>query len=156
MAAALSALTTWAHRAATALLVAIVAINGANVLGRYALNAPIGWAEEIMVFCMIGLVFGASPAVTLQASHVRMDIAVQRLPPKLRRALGLLTDLVSVAVLGVYVCASVPLVIRLAEFHQVSDAASVPLAIPQGMVPLGLGLIVLVLIARIVRGAMAK
>lgn len=156
MAAALSALTTWAHRVATALLIAIVAINGANVLGRYALNAPIGWAEEIMVFCMIGLVFGASPAVTLQGSHVRMDIAVQRLPAKLRRALGLLTDVISVAVLGIYVCASVPLVIRLAQFHQVSDAASVPLALPQGMVPLGLALIVLVLLARIVRGATAE
>ena len=147
----LLALTKWAHRAATALLVAIVAINGANVLGRYALNAPIGWAEEIMVFCMIGLVFGASPAVTWQASHVRMDIAVQRLPPNLRRALAVLTDLISVAVLGTYVCASVPLVLRLAEFRQVSDAATVPLAIPQGMVPLGLGLMVLVLLARIVR-----
>jgi TRAP-type C4-dicarboxylate transport system permease small subunit len=147
----LSALTTWAHRAATALLVAIVAINGANVLGRYALNAPLGWAEEIMVFCMIGLVFGATPAVTWQASHVRMDIAVQRLPPKLRRALAILTDLISVAVLGTYVCASVPLVLRLAEFRQVSDAATVPLAIPQGMVPLGLALMVLVLLARLVR-----
>ena len=106
-----------------------------------------------MVFCMIGLVFGASPAVTLQASHVRMDIAVQRLPPTLRRALALLTDVISIVVLGVYVCASVPLVIRLAEFGQVSDAAAVPLAIPQGMVPLGLALMVLVLLARIVRRA---
>jgi len=149
----LAALATWAHRAATALLVAIVAINGANVLGRYALNAPIGWAEEIMVFCMIGLVFGASPAVTLQASHVRMDIALQAMPAKLRRALAFLTDLISVVVLGVYVCASVPLVIRLAEFHQVSDAASVPLALPQGMVPLGLILMVLALLGRIVRPA---
>jgi len=149
----LAALATWAHRAATALLVAIVVINGANVLGRYALNAPIGWAEEIMVFCMIGLVFGASPAVTLQASHVRMDIALQAMPAKLRRALAFLTDLISVVVLGVYVCASVPLVIRLAEFHQVSDAASVPLALPQGMVPLGLILMVLALLGRIVRPA---
>jgi len=149
----LAALATWAHRAATALLVAIVVINGANVLGRYALNAPIGWAEEIMVFCMIGLVFGASPAVTLQASHVRMDIALQAMPAKLRRALAFLTDLISIAVLGVYVCASVPLVIRLAAFHQVSDAASVPLALPQGMVPLGLILMVLALLGRIVRPA---
>jgi len=149
----LAALATWAHRAATALLVAIVVINGANVLGRYALNAPIGWAEEIMVFCMIGLVFGASPAVTLQASHVRMDIALQAMPAKLRRALAFLTDLISVVVLGVYVCASVPLVIRLAEFHQVSDAASVPLALPQGMVPLGLILMLLALLGRIVRPA---
>jgi len=149
----LAALATWAHRAATALLVAIVVINGANVLGRYALNAPIGWAEEIMVFCMIGLVFGASPAVTLQASHVRMDIALQAMPAKLRRALAFLTDLISVAVLGVYVCASVTLVIRLAEFHQVSDAASVPLALQQGMVPLGLILMVLALLGRIVRPA---
>jgi len=149
----LAALATWAHRAATALLVAIVVINGANVLGRYALNAPIGWAEEIMVFCMIGLVFGASQAVTLQASHVRMDIALQAMPAKLRRALAFLTDLISVAVLGVYVCASVALVIRLAAFHQVSDAASVPLALPQGMVPLGLILMLLALLGRIVRPA---
>src|SRR5580692_4426614 len=39
------------------LLVASVALNFANVVGRYFFNASIPWAEEAMLFLMVGCVF---------------------------------------------------------------------------------------------------
>ena len=41
------------------LLVLSVAINFANVIGRYFFSASIYWAEEIMLFLMVGCVFSA-------------------------------------------------------------------------------------------------
>ena len=43
--------------AAGAMLVASVGINFANIIGRYFLSVSLSWAEEAMLFLMIGCVF---------------------------------------------------------------------------------------------------
>jgi TRAP-type C4-dicarboxylate transport system permease small subunit len=133
---------------AAALLVAIVAIDAANVAGRYLLSAPISWAEEIMLFLMIGAVFLALAPVTWDGAHVRMDVLVRALPERARWMAEKLADLVSLAVTGILVYASLPIVLKLIEFDQRSHAAEVPMALPQGAVPLGFALAVIVLVAR--------
>ena len=40
--------------AAGAMLAASVAINFANIIGRYFLSVSLSWAEEAMLFLMIG------------------------------------------------------------------------------------------------------
>ena len=48
--------------AAGLLLIASVTINFANIIGRYFLSVSLPWAEEAMLFLMIGCVFlGAGP-----------------------------------------------------------------------------------------------
>lgn len=139
-----------------AMLVVIVAINAVNVVGRYLLSAPISWAEEITLYLMIGAVFLASPAVTWDGAHIRMDILARALPAGIRRLLEAVADLVSFAVAALLVYASVPIVVRLAEFDQRSHAAEIPMALPQGAVPLGFALVALALIARELSGKAAE
>ena len=43
--------------AAGVLLVASIVLNFANVVGRYFFNSSIYWAEEVMLFLMVGCVF---------------------------------------------------------------------------------------------------
>ena len=43
---------------------AIVVINGANVLCRYVFGFAFPWAEELMIFLMILIVFAGAAAVT--------------------------------------------------------------------------------------------
>ena len=51
--------------AAGAMLAASVAINFANIIGRYFLSVSLSWAEEAMLFLMIGCVFlGALLVIT--------------------------------------------------------------------------------------------
>ena len=58
------------------LLVASVALNFANVVGRYFFNASIPWAEEAMLFLMVGCVFLGNGVVAWSGRQIRMDVVV--------------------------------------------------------------------------------
>jgi len=140
----------------TILLVAIVAINGVNVVGRYVFSSPISWGEEIMLFLMIVGVFLATPAVTWDGAHIRMDLLAKALPTTIRRILEALADLISLGVAGLMVYVGVPIVLRLLEFNQRSDAAEIPVFIPQSAIPIGFALVAIALIARELSGKTAE
>jgi len=140
---------------AAAFLVVIVALDVANVFGRYLLSAPISWAEEVMLFLMIGAVFVMLAPVSWDGAHVRMDILVRSLPGAVRRVVEVLADLVSFSVTALLAYASVPVIVKLVEFEQRSHATGLPMALPQGSVPLGLGLAALALAARRLSGRAA-
>src|SRR5579862_1614568 len=79
------------------LLVASVAINFANVVLRYFFSASIEWAEEIILFLMIGCVFLGNGVVAWHGRQLRMDVIVMMMPPKVREALQLFSELVFIA-----------------------------------------------------------
>src|SRR5258706_13319801 len=76
------------------LLVLSVLLNFANVVGRYFFNASIPWAEEAMLFLMVGCVFLGNGVVAWSGRQIRMDVVVRMLPPKVREALDLFSELV--------------------------------------------------------------
>ena len=55
-----------ASLAAGAMLIASVGINFANIIGRYFLSVSLSWAEEAMLFLMIGC---AEPSSERESSH---------------------------------------------------------------------------------------
>src|ERR1700720_2029728 len=79
------------------LLVASVALNFTNVIGRYFFGASIPWAEEAMLFLMVGCVFFGNAAVVWSGRQIKMDVVVAMLPPRLRHALDLFAKLVFIA-----------------------------------------------------------
>src|SRR5580704_11548693 len=83
--------------AAGTMLIASVAINFANIIGRYFLSVSLSWAEEAMLFLMIGSVFLAAPPVGWLGRHIRMDVVVSLLPPRLREIFEIFSDLVTIA-----------------------------------------------------------
>ena len=141
---------------ATVILIAIVIINGVNVVGRYVFSSPLAWGEEVMLFLMIPGVFLATPAVTWDGAHIRMDLLVRSLPLRFRRLLEAVADLTSLGIAGLMVYVSVPIVLQLLQFDQRSDAAEIPVAIPQGAVPIGFTLVAIALIARELSGKTAQ
>lgn len=136
---------------ATATLLAAVALNIANVVGRYFLDAPIAWAEEVMLFLQVGVVFLCAVAVSHEGRHIRMDVVLELLPPLPRRVLTCLAGVAEIAVAIAVTWLAAPLVRMLWEFDQRSQAADLPLWIPQGLVPLGFALIALVTAVRLLR-----
>jgi C4-dicarboxylate transporter DctQ subunit len=136
-----------------ALLIASVLLNFANVFGRYALHLPIVGAEEVMALFMVGIVFLGFPRVMWEGRHIRMDILTNFLPPVWRRALDGFIALVSIATGGVIIYLAVPVVFHLFGFDERSQAANVPLWIPQAMIPIGFFLMILVIIARLIEPA---
>ena len=92
-----NALMTALRVAAGAMLVASVGINFVNIIGRYVFSVSIPWAEEAMLFLMIGCVFLGAGPVGYLGRHIRMDVVVLALPPRARKVFEIFSDLVTIA-----------------------------------------------------------
>src|SRR5581483_9470976 len=124
--------------ASGAMLIASVCINFVNIIGRYVFSVSLSWAEETMLFLMIGSVFLAAGPVGYLGRHIRMDVVVLLLPPRARKTFEIFSDVVTAAT-----C------IMLAELDQRSDTANIPLALPQAALPIGLVLMAFLIIVRL-------
>jgi TRAP-type C4-dicarboxylate transport system permease small subunit len=130
-------------------LMASVLINFANIIGRYFFSVSIPWAEEIMLFLMVGCVFTGCCAVAWQGRQIRMDVLISLLPPALRNLLTLLSELVLIAAAIAVTLFAWPVITQLAAFDERSQAANFPLVIPQSMVPIGYMLMALLVAIRL-------
>jgi TRAP-type C4-dicarboxylate transport system permease small subunit len=139
--------------AAGAMLIASVSINFANIIGRYFFSVSLSWAEEAMLFLMIGCVFlGAGPVGWL-GRHIRMDVVISLLPERARNAFELFSDLVTIATCVALAIFAWPVMTMLTELDERSESANIPLVIPQAALPLGLLLMALLIAVRLyVRG----
>ena len=143
--------------AAALFLITSVGINFVNIIGRYFFSVSIPWAEEIMLFLMVGCVFTGCCAVAWEGRQIRMDVVVAILPARLRDLIEILSELVMIAAAAAVTVFAWPVVTQLAAFDQRSQAANFPLYIPQAMVPIGyclMGLLVAIrLLMRSRRGS---
>ena len=134
------------------LLIASVLLNFANVVGRYFLSDSIYWAEEAMLFLMVGCVFLGNGVVGWSGRQIRMDVIVNMMPIRLREALNLFSELVLVVTSTLVVLFAWPVLRDLWEFDQRSQSAEVPLVYPQAAIPIGLSLMVLLVVIRLITG----
>lgn len=133
-------------------LICSVAINFINIVGRYVFSASFTWAIEIILFLMVGAVFTGCCAVAWENRHIRMDVLLRTLPPKLSQFLSLLSDLVLIAAAIAVTVFAYPVIADLAAFNERSAAANVPLFIPQAMVPIGYSLMAILVAVRLLFG----
>ena len=80
------------------LMLVAVALNFANIIGRYVLFRPIASAEEIMLFLLVGTVFLGNAIVGFEGKQLRMDVILHALPPAWRRAFDIAADVTMIAV----------------------------------------------------------
>jgi TRAP-type C4-dicarboxylate transport system permease small subunit len=132
-------------------LLGSVAINFANIIGRYFFSVSIPWAEEIMLFLMVGCVFTGCCSVAWEGRQIRMDVVVGMLPVKIRTLLALFSELVLIATAAAVTAFAYPVITQLAEFDERSQAANFPLVIPQAMVPIGYTLMALLVAVRLMQ-----
>jgi TRAP-type C4-dicarboxylate transport system permease small subunit len=148
-----NALMAFLRLAAGTMLIASVGINFVNIIGRYFFSVSLSWAEEAMLFLMIGCVFLGAGPVGWMGRHIRMDVVVSMLPERARNAFELFSDLVTIATCIALAIFAWPVMTMLAELDQRSESANIPLVIPQAVVPIGLLIVALLIAVRlIVRG----
>jgi TRAP-type C4-dicarboxylate transport system permease small subunit len=135
--------------AAISLLVA-VALNFANIVGRYVFFSPIASAEEVMLFLSVGTVFLGNSYVGWKGRQIRMDVFLHALPATVRRWLDILADVAVIVVSIVIIVVGWPAIQMLAEFDQRSQVAEIPLVLPQALIPIGLALNALFVAVRLV------
>jgi TRAP-type C4-dicarboxylate transport system permease small subunit len=129
-----------------------VLLNFINVVARYFFNESIYWAEEVMLFLMVGCVFFGNGVVAWSGRQLRMDVLVGMTPKPVQKALFLASELVLIAVCLAIAVFSWPVIRDLALFDQRSQSAEIPMVIPQALVPIGLALMAFLVIARLITG----
>lgn len=134
------------------MLLASVTLNFVNVVARYFFNASFHWAEESMLFLMVGCVFLGNGVVSWTGRQIRMDVIVGMMPHRLRDAINLLSELVFIVAALMIVVFSWPVIRDLYAFDQRSQSADIPMYIPQSMVPIGLSIMAFLVVVRLITG----
>jgi C4-dicarboxylate transporter DctQ subunit len=149
---AVRALVSALRVAAAVLLLASIAVNFANVIGRYFFNYSIYWAEEVMLFLMVACVFLGNGVVAWSGRQLRMDVIVGMMPARVQKVLELISELTFIVVAVLVVTFSWPVIRDLWTFDQRSQSAELPMVIPQAMVPIGLSIMVFLVVVRLFTG----
>jgi TRAP-type C4-dicarboxylate transport system permease small subunit len=129
------------------IILVAIAINFANIVGRYAFLAPLPWAEEVLSFLVIwGVCFGGS-AVTYDNRHLDVDLFAGSFPSSMRAAIEGLKLAALVGFCGFTMINASTIVGVMARNGQVSITAGVPMTVPYAAFVVGFGMIALAAVA---------
>lgn len=131
------------------LILAGVALNFANIVGRYVFLKPIIWAEEILVFIMIWCVMLGATLVTWDNQHLRMDAVSSLSSPRVRRWLNVLSTVAFLAVALFVLGQSLRVVALMVSTGQRSVVAELPMCIPYAAIPVSFALMIVMLVWRL-------
>ena len=126
-----------------------IAINFANVVGRFVFSAPIIWAEEILVYIMIWCVFIGAILVTWEGRHIKMDLVAVHIPAPWRYVVNGFMALAFILICLFVVKQSWTLTAMMAEVDQQSVIARLPMAAVHASILVGFTLMLLALLLRL-------
>jgi C4-dicarboxylate transporter, DctQ subunit len=71
------------------LFVVAATINIVNVVGRYVFSLPVFWAEEVLTFIIIWVVFLLAGSITYRGGHLTMDLLYSGFSPLWKRVVNI-------------------------------------------------------------------
>jgi TRAP-type C4-dicarboxylate transport system permease small subunit len=136
--------------AALALIAACVILSY-SVIGRALFQAANYWQDEAAVFLLVGATFMTAGYVQAQRGHIGIEAFVGLLPPLANRIRLWLVDVASLLFCAFFTWKSWTLAHEAYTDGQVSNSMwSPPLAIPYGLMALGMSLLCLQILLQIV------
>ena len=134
---------------AGSLLLAAIAINMANVVGRYVFATPVFWAEEVLIFMIIWGVFIAAGSLSYLGTHLTMDLLALKMKSPYRTFLGTLTVFLAVTCSTFVVTQTARILALYLRTGEASMAARVPLVYAHAAVLVGFALMGTVALIRV-------
>lgn len=132
-----------------ALLVA-AAILTYSVFSRYFFKAATDWQDEGAVFCIVGAVFLCGAYVQSQRGHIGIEAVASILPPAVNRARAFVVDLLSFLFCSFFAWKAWTLWYEAWVDKMTSSSSwAPPLAIPYGLMSLGMSLLALQLLLQL-------
>jgi len=118
-----------------------VALNFANVVGRYLFGKMMLGADEIQIYIMVCMAFLGAAVISWRKEHLRMDVLFKMLPPPARSVVRLIEHALLLVLAGFVLDQSFAYAWRIYQLGQTSNTAGIPMWIPHSAVWLGYGLI---------------
>lgn len=107
---------------------ATILVVAAQVLFRYVVNESLAWTEEVSRYLFVWMTFLGAALALRDATHIRIDLFVDRLPKPVARTLGALNQALILAFL---------LLVVVLGFQLVQHTAGTPtptLRLPENLV----------------------
>jgi len=121
-----------------------VALNFANVVGRYGFGRMMLGADEIQIYIMVCMAFLGAAVISWRREHLRMDVLFNLFPRPVRTALRVIEMALVLVLAGFVLDQSFAYALRVFNLGQTSNTAGVPMWIPHSAVWLGFGLMALI------------
>ena len=132
-------------------LISACAILSYSVLGRALFHSPNYWQDEAAVFLLVGATFMTSAYVQQQRGHIGIEAFVGLLPPTANRIRLWLVDVASLLFCAFFAWKSWTLAHEAWVDGQVSNSMwSPPLAIPYGLMAIGMTLLCVQILLQII------
>ena len=126
---------------AAILLVAVIAMNLAQIFFRYVLVDPISWSEETMRYTTTWMVMLAAAPALLRSEHMEISLFDAVRSDRLRRAVSQLVHLCVAVFCLLLIWEGLPAAID--NMRQVSPAVRIPMTVPYLAIPVGALLILI-------------
>lgn len=148
MAVLLPRLNDWLWSAACAsigiVLIAATGLVFLNVLLRYVFNYALSWADEVITYSLLWLVFLGAGVAARRGAHISMEAVLTLLPARFQRANAVFVNVVCAGLSVVVGYLGWRLAVAVRGLDQVGAASGVPmfwvyLAIPAGCAFMVLG-----------------
>ena len=101
-----------------------------------------------MTFILLWCVFLGAALVTWNDEHLRMNILLDRLPPRWQEALRIASGLCMLGILAFILVQSIRIVSLFIGYGQQAAVTELPIAIPHLAIPAGFALMLLAIAAR--------
>ncbi|MSQ20489.1 MAG: TRAP transporter small permease [Betaproteobacteria bacterium] len=128
----------------TILILSMVLIC-ANAFGRYVLFKPIIWAEEVLGYALVWIVYLGAVLVTWDQNHLKMDLLSKMLTGWSRRVCDIAAVVLFVAAGALIIYQSVT---SIASFTHTSLVAGIPMSWLHMIIPASFALMILCVLAR--------
>jgi TRAP-type C4-dicarboxylate transport system permease small subunit len=79
-------------------IIALMLLVTADVCGRYFFDSPVTGASELARFSMIIIVFPAMAWTALSGKHIKVDLVMERFPPRVQSIVNVIMLLGALAV----------------------------------------------------------
>jgi C4-dicarboxylate transporter, DctQ subunit len=130
---------------------AIVLLVSYDVTMRYFFNEPQVFVDEVASFLEVLVIFGGAAYTFRTGGHVRVDLLTSHLAPPARARLRLFTLLLGVTFLTIVVWVTAQSALTAYTYGRVSAVMLYPLWLPMAIIPAGLILMAVAMLATLVR-----
>lgn len=108
-----------------------------NVVMRYIFHNAIYWAEELVRYLMVWLIFLGGSQVAKHEGHIAVDVVLRTLKPGVRKIADCALDLICMAFCLILLHFSYIQTERVFMSAQVSPAMEMPMWLAYGAIPFG-------------------
>ncbi len=119
----LDSLSRWMGYVSAMAIIVLMLLVVADVCGRYFFNSPIKGGAELATFIMVIVVFPSLAWAAIKKMHVKVDLVMERFPPRVQIIVDCITIIIA---LGVYIVITWQSIVRSMAISEISSMLRIP------------------------------